>query len=294
MGGSQPSSHLCFSLSLTAPFHFCCLPFPLFASHFCSVSGQRLIRPNPSQCLACCTGSLVMVPCALWCVHVQALGRRWDSAHIIVYLPLTSRWWKNVCLDTHSFSPTLFPSLFTFSIIPPVDHFSVWTVFVQNMRWKEGAEMAKKAEWDLRGSLENHVAVWVKPACVLRYSLATYVLMAAPLRLQYLPICIRRHSNALETLDTFSPFIVWGHCITKNLRGKSRHASSLSADGIDGRSIPTAGDNHSVSASTDSNSYLCLFAASLPQMTTGTCISFLSFQSLKGANVSMSNSVCIH
>lgn len=75
----------------------------------------------------------------------------------------------------------------------------------QNETW----EGVLKIMWQSEGN----------PVCVLRYSLATYVLMVAPLRLQYLLICIRRHSNAFETLDTFSPFIVWGHWITKNLRG---------------------------------------------------------------------------
>lgn len=169
MGGSQPSSHLCFSLSLTAPFHFCSLPFPLFASHFCSVSGQRLIRPNPSQCLACCTGSLVMVPCALWCVPVQALGRRWDSAHIIVYLPSTSRWWKNVCLDTHSFSPTLsFPLHFQHHpFCGPLQCMDCF--FVQNMQhevkgrcWdsQEGRMRLERKSWKSGGSLSETLYVF--------------------------------------------------------------------------------------------------------------------------------------
>lgn len=50
-------------------------------------------------------------------------------------------------------------------------------------------------------------------------------------------------------------------------------AAVLLAAWIDGRSIPAAGDNRSVSASTDPKSYLCLPTASMPQMTTGTCIS---------------------
>lgn len=39
-------------------------------------------------------------------------------------------------------------------------------------------------------------------------------------------------------------------------------------------SIPPAGDNHSVSESTDPNSYLSLLTASMAQLTTGTEISF--------------------
>lgn len=50
------------------------------------------------------------------CVSVQALGGRWDAAHVIVYLPFhfqmaLSR--KNVLLDT--LSPSLFPHSFPFT-----------------------------------------------------------------------------------------------------------------------------------------------------------------------------------
>lgn len=54
---------------------------------------------------------------ALWRVSVQALGRRWDAAHVIVYLPFhfqmaLSR--KNVLLETLS----LFLSLSLSSLLP--------------------------------------------------------------------------------------------------------------------------------------------------------------------------------
>lgn len=51
------------------------------------------------------------------------------------------------------------------------------------------------------------------------------------------------------------------------------------AVGIDRRSIPPAGDNRSVSASTDPNSYLSPLTASMAQLTTGTqFFFFLLFQ----------------
>lgn len=94
---------------------FCSLPFPLFALCFCSVSGQRLIRPNPWQCLARDAGSVAaaLMHCGEH-VSVRALGRRWDASHVIVYLPFhfqmaLSR--KNVVLDTHPLSMPLSFSL---------------------------------------------------------------------------------------------------------------------------------------------------------------------------------------
>lgn len=135
-GGSQPSSHLCFSLSLTAPFRFCSLPSPLFASRFCSVSGQRLIRPNPRQCLARCTGSVMMMATVHCdeCVSVRAAGRRWDAAHVIVYLPSTSRWRspERMCFSTTL--PLSVPSS-RLSAGSPAAQFRVWTAFqVQNVQ----------------------------------------------------------------------------------------------------------------------------------------------------------------
>lgn len=83
------------------------------------------------------------------------------------------------------------------------------------------------------------------------------------------------NNNTFEALDTFFSFFFLGSLNHKNLiSGNSLLASALLAVGIDERSISTAGDNHSVSASTDPNSYLCLPTASMPQMTTGTRISF--------------------
>lgn len=82
------------------------------------------------------------------------------------------------------------------------------------------------------------------------------------------------NNNTFEALDTFFSFFS-GSLNHKNLiSGNGLLASTLLAVGIDERSIPTAGDNHSVSASTDPNSYLCLPTASMPQMTTETRISF--------------------
>lgn len=62
----------------------------------------------------------------------------------------------------------------------------------------------------------------------------------------------------------------------------SRLAPVLLVVWIDGRSILAAGDNHSVSASTDPNSYLCLPTANMPQMTTETHIFSLLFQKPQG------------
>lgn len=94
-------------------------------------------------------------------------------------------------------------------------------------------------------------------------------------------IWITRHECTTTTTTTHLkhlthfPHFSWGSLNHKNLiSGNSLLASALLAVGIDERSISTAGDNHSVSASTDPNSYLCLPTASMPQMTTGTRISF--------------------
>lgn len=152
MRGSQPFSHLCFSLLHATLLHFCSLPFPLFASRFCSVSGQRLIRPNPWQCLARGTGSVAtaLMHCGE-CVSVEALGRRWDSTHVIVYLPFhfqmaVSR--KNVLIDILSLS--LFPRS-SRSSVSPMAHSNLVTCFrprTCTMRWgEEGGESLGGTLW---------------------------------------------------------------------------------------------------------------------------------------------------
>ena len=97
------------------------------------------------------------------------------------------------------------------------------------------------------------------------------------------------NDNVFETLDTFfslSLSFFFFPEVIESYKSRLRQQLSLpapvlSAVWIDGRSIPAAGDNHSVSASTDPNSYLCLPTASMPQMTTGTHISLYCSKALR-------------
>lgn len=146
-------AHLCSHCSLQHSFYFCFLPFPLFVLHFSSVSGQRLIRPNPWQCLARATGlvAAVLLHCGV-CVSVEALGRRWDAANVIVYLPFLFQMVlrrKNRIPDMLRPYRTLFPqsacSLYS-------SHGSVWSGDLVSgpecAAW--GAAIAKNAQWDFK------------------------------------------------------------------------------------------------------------------------------------------------
>lgn len=110
---------------------------------------------------------------------------------------------------------------------------------------------------------------------------------------------ITKH-NIFKALDTFAVYLRSSN--HKNLiLGSGPLASTPIAVGIDRRSIPTAGDNHSVSASTDPNSYLGLLTAS---MTAGPQISLYCSKAPSGhlvGNVSqgpnlhfVSSTGCIH
>ncbi len=135
--------------------------------------------------------------------------------------------------------------------------------------------------------------------CVLRLSARAYVLVIVALKRQHFSVSSRlfvsrnhnaraRHYNdAFLTLDTFFSFFSRSLNLKKSrLRQQlSLPAPVLFAIWIDGRSIPAAGDNHSVSASTDPNSYLFLPTASTLQMTTGTCISLYCSKAPRGEYV---------
>lgn len=207
---------------------------------------------------------------------------RWDAAHVIVYLPSTSRWrsQERLCFSTHSLS--LFPPLIL-SSISPMALFSIWTRFlVQNMQHEVMGKQVRlpgrqNGTWE--GAVENHVVVWVWPCvCSLSWSVWTDR-MRSGWYFRHCVIClhllirITTHNNIFKTLETFPVFLrSLNH---KNLiLGNSLLASSPMAVGIDRRSIPPAGDNHSVSAFTDPNSYLSLLTASMAQLATGTQISF--------------------
>lgn len=74
------------------------------------------------------------------CVSVQTLGRRWDAAHVIVYLPFLFQMAhskKNVLLDIFSLSFPPFPHSFLTSSISPVAQHSVCTWFHVQNTWHE-------------------------------------------------------------------------------------------------------------------------------------------------------------
>lgn len=209
---------------------------------------------------------------------------RSDAAHIIVYLPSTSRWHsqERLCFSTLSLSLSLSLPL-VLSSISPMALLSIWTGFlVQHVQHEVIGKQVRlpgrqNGTWE--GAVENQVVVWVWPSvCSLSWSVWTDCVRSGWYYRQciiclHLLIWITKQNNIFRTLDKFPVFL--NSLNHKNLiLGNSPLASSPMAVGIDRRSIPPAGDNHSVSASTDPNSYLSPFTASMAQLTTGTQISF--------------------
>lgn len=134
------------------------------------------------------------------------------------------------------------------------------------------------------GAVKNQVVVWVWPCvCSLSWSVWTDCVHSGwyfrhCVICLHLLIWITKHNNIFKTLDTF-PVLLRSLNHNNLISGNNPLASSPMAVGIDRRSIPPAGDNHSVSASTDPNSYLSLLTASMAQLTTGTpFFFFLLFQ----------------
>lgn len=296
-GGSQPSSHLYFSLLLPTPFHFCSLPSPLFASRFCSVSGQRLIRPNPWQCLARCTASVMMasVHCDE-CVSIHALGRDgMQLMSLFIYLQLPDGAHQKECVSWHiSLSLTIFS-------LPPFCLLSGgWLTLAYGLCFRsrmpawgegEGGETAKKADLDLWGSPQKSggsliIAVCVC-VCVKKEHMCGWLYLWGCREFVNLKHKSRIHyyNSTFQRVDTFFSPRSLNH---KNLvSGNNLPASALLAVGIDGQSIST-GDNHSVSASARLNSYLyvcshCHHATNVH----GANNLFLLFQSQEGGNVEL-------
>lgn len=227
-----------------------------------------------------------MEPCALWQVCACSAFRNkmgCSSRHCLstfnFQMALTR---KTVLLDTHTFSLPL-----SFSTSSPFQHISHGSF--QHMdrvsgpecaAWGDGeaGETARKAEWDLRGSCGKSGGSLSVALCVCSLSWSVWTdCVRSGWYFRHCVIClhllnrITNHTNIFKTPDTFPVFLrSLNH---KNLiLGNSPLASSPMAVGIDRRSIPPAGDNHSVSASTDPNSYLSLLTASMAQLTTGTHI----------------------
>lgn len=185
-----------------------------------------------------------------------------------------------MCFSTHSLSHSFLPLIL--SRITPMAPFSIWTWFlVQNVQHEVRGKQVRLPErqngtW--AGAVENQVVVRVWP-CVCSETRSVWTDCVCSgwhcrdcMLCLHLLIWITKHNNIFKTLDTFAVFLrSLNH---KNLiLGSGPLAYTPIAVGIDRRSIPTAGDNHSVSASTDPNSYLGLLTASMAQMTTGPQIS---------------------
>lgn len=222
-----------------------------------------------------------MEPCALWQVCACSGFRNemgCSSRHCLstfnFQMALTR---KTVFLDTLPLS---------FSTPHPFQHISHGSF--QHMdrvsgpeyaAWGDGeaGETARKTEWDLRGSCRKSCGSLSVVLCVFSVLICLnrpHALWMVFPTLRYLsPFVNPNHNNIFKTLETFPVFLrSLNH---KNLiLGNSLLASSPMAVGIDRRSIPPAGDNHSVSAFTDPNSYLSLLTASMAQLATGTQISF--------------------
>lgn len=162
-GGSQPASHLCFSLSAAALLHFCSLPFPLFASCFCSGSGQRLIRPNPWQCLAHGTGSLAAAlehcgdcVCSRFREEMECSLR-----HCLSTFPLPDGTQQKECA---SWQPSSLSSSFLHPFIPfsisPVVLSTLWICFqVQNVQHEVRQRKPRRQIGTWEGALESQVVL---------------------------------------------------------------------------------------------------------------------------------------
>lgn len=105
---------------------------------------------------------------------------------------------------------------------------------------------------------------------------------------------VRQYNNTVEILDTFSHFFEVIESKKKLVSGNNwvGPASVLLAVWIDGRSILGAGDNHSVSASSNPNSYLCLPTASMPQMTQRHAFFFIVPKTQRGESVFTHTQLC--
>lgn len=232
-------------------------------------------------------------------------GMQLTSLFIYLQLPDGAHQKECVSQHTHSLSHSLFPPL-VLSSISPMALLSIWTGFlVQNMQHEVRGKQVRlpgRQDGTWEGAVENQVVGWVWP-CVCSQTWSVWTdCMRSGWCLQDCVIClhlliwITKHNNIFKTLDTFAVFL--GSLNHKNLiLGNSPLASSPMAVGIDRRSIPTAGDNHSVSASTDPNSYLGLLTASMAQMTTGTQISFYCSKAPSGhlgGNVFMSQTYILY
>lgn len=217
-----------------------------------------------------------------------------------------------MCFSTHILSPTLFfpaPHPFQNNSHGSFQHMDLVSG-PECAAWGEGeaGETARMAEWDLSGSYGKSGGSQRAALCVFSDAICPNRLHHTGrhfrnrlLRLHLL-FWITKH-NIFKALDTFAVFLRSPN--HKNLiLGSGPLASTPIAVGIDRRSIPTAGDNHSVSASTDPNSYLGLLTASTAQMTTGPQISLYCSKAPSGhlvGNVSqgpnlhfVSSTGCIH
>lgn len=175
--------------SSSPPFLFS--PLPLFASRFCSVSGQRLIRPNPWQCLQ----------------H----AKHWiggDGAHALWWVCLCSGFRKEMgCSSRHCLSTFLLPdgaqqkecaslrspSLYhSLSSLFPFLHLSCGSLWSMDYGFRS---RTRSMSWGGRwweperqtGALESQVVVSECSLCVFRLKVRTYVPVIVPVRLLHFP-----------------------------------------------------------------------------------------------------------
>lgn len=226
-----------------------------------------------------------MEPSALWQVCACSGFRNemgCSSRHCLstfnFQMALTS---KNVFLHTHSLPHSFFFLPLILSRITPMAPFSIWTRFlVQNVQHEVRGKQVRLPErqngtW--AGAMENQVVVGVRPyVCSQTRSVRTdcVTLDGISETACFVSICYSESQSTTYLKHLTHLLFFLRSPNHKNLiLGSGPLASTPIAVGIDRRSIPTAGDNHSVSASTDPNSYLGLLTASMAQMTTGPQIS---------------------
>lgn len=149
---------------------------------------------------------------------------RWDAAHVIVYLPLTSRWHspERMCFSTHSLSHSFFFLPLILSRITPMALFSIWTRFlVQNVQHEVRGKQVRLPErqngtW--AGAMENQVVVRVRPyVCSQTRSVWTdcVTLDSISEAACFVSICYSKSQSTTYLKHLTHLLFFWGHRIIK-------------------------------------------------------------------------------